>query len=63
MGIDKKKFYAYLILTDVILDMADEDDITWQAARSKIINSEAYTDLYDFETGLLENGPDRRLLA
>ena len=37
---------------------ADEDGITWQEARSKIINSAAYTALYDFENGLWENGPD-----
>ena len=58
MGIEKKAFCADLILTDAIIDMADEDGITWQEARSKIINSAAYTALYDFENGLWENGPD-----
>ena len=45
-------------MADAIIDMADEDGITWQEARSKIINSAAYTALYDFENGLWENGPD-----
>ena len=58
MGIEKKTFCADLILTDAIIDMADEEGITWQEARSKIINSAAYTALYDFENGLWENGPD-----
>ena len=37
------------------MDMAEEDGITWQEARSKIINSNAYTALYDLETGLCGN--------
>ena len=37
MGIEKKTFCADLILADAIIDMADEDGITWQEARSKII--------------------------
>lgn len=55
---EQKRFCADLILTDAIMDMAEEDSITWQEARSKIINSNAYTALYDFETGLWGNGPD-----
>lgn len=55
---EQKRFCADLILTDAILDMAEEDGITWQEARSKIINSNAYTALYDLETGLWGNGPD-----
>lgn len=55
---EQKRFCADLILTDAIMDMAEEDGITWQEARSKIINSNAYAALYDFETGLWGNGPD-----
>ena len=55
---EQKRFCADLILTDAIMDMAEEDSITWQEARSKIINSNAYTALYDLETGLWGNGPD-----
>lgn len=55
---EQKRFCADMILTDAIMDMAEEDGITWQEARSKIINSSAYTTLYDFETGLWGNGPD-----
>lgn len=53
-----KRFCADLILTDAIMDMADEEGIILQEARNKIINSNAYAALYDFETGLWENGPD-----
>lgn len=55
---EQKRFCADLILTDAIMDMPEEDSITWQEARSKIINSNAYTALYDLETGLWGNGPD-----
>lgn len=58
MNAEQKKFCADLILTDVIMDMAEEEKITWQEIRSKIINSSAYMALYDFETGLWKNGPD-----
>ena len=55
---EQKRFCADLILTDAIMDMADEEGITLQEARNKIINSNAYIALYDFETGLWETGPD-----
>lgn len=55
---EQKRFCADLILTDAIMDMADEEGIILQEARNKIINSNAYAALYDFETGLWENGPD-----
>ena len=55
---EQKRFCADLILTDAIMDMADEEGIILQEARNKIINSNAYIALYDFETGLWENGPD-----
>lgn len=55
---EQEKFCADLILTDAIMDMADEEGISWQETRYKILNSEAYKALYDFETGLWETGPD-----
>lgn len=55
---EQKRFCADLILTDAIMDMADEEGITLQEARNKIINSNAYIALYDFETGLWGNGLD-----
>jgi len=56
--IEQKMFCADLILTDAIMDMADYEGIILQEARNKIINSNAYAALYDFETGLWESGPD-----
>lgn len=56
--IEQKMFCADLILTDAIMDMADDEGIILQEARNKIINSNAYAALYDFETGLWESGPD-----
>lgn len=55
---EQERFCADLILTDAIMDMADEEGISWQETRHKILNSEAYKALYDFETGLWETGPD-----
>lgn len=40
------------------MDMAEEEGISLQEARSRIIKSRAYDALYDFDTGLWENGPD-----
>lgn len=54
----QERFCADLILTDAIMDMADEEGISWQETRHKILHSEAYKALYDFETGLWETGPD-----
>lgn len=48
---EQERFCADLILTDAIMDMADEEEISLQEARNKIINSNAYAALYDFETG------------
>lgn len=56
--IEQKMFCADLILTDAIMDMSDDEGIILQEARNKIINSNAYAALYDFETGLWESGPD-----
>lgn len=56
--IEQKMFCADLILTDAIMDMADDEGIILQEARNKIINSNSYAALYDFETGLWESGPD-----
>lgn len=55
---EQERFCADLILTDAIMDMADEEGISWQETRHKILNSEAYKAIYDFETGLWETGPD-----
>lgn len=57
-SIEQERFCADLILTDAIMDMADEEGISWQETRHKILNSEAYKAIYDFETGLWETGPD-----
>ena len=46
--IEQKMFCADLILTDAIMDMADDEGIILQEARNKIINSNAYAALYDF---------------
>ena len=58
MSVEQKWFCADLILNDAIMDMADAESISWQKTRYKILNSEAYKALYDFETGLWETGPD-----
>ncbi|MDY4920087.1 MAG: hypothetical protein SO119_03315 [Phascolarctobacterium sp.] len=58
MSSDQKAFCADLILTDAIMDMAEEEGISYQEARNKIINSPAYEALYNYDTGLWENGPD-----
>lgn len=58
MSFEQKVFCADLILTDAIVDMAEEEGISKEEARDKIINSKAYDALYNFDTGLWECGPD-----
>ena len=55
---EQKSFCATLILTAAIMDMAEDEGISRQEARSRIINSPAYDALYNFDTGLWAQGPD-----
>ena len=58
MDNEQKVFCAELILTASIMHMAEDEGITRQEARSRIINSLAYDTLYNFDTGLWSEGPD-----
>ena len=58
MSYEQKVFCAELILTADIMDMAEEEGISRQEARTRIINSPAYDALYNFDTGLWAQGPD-----
>ena len=58
MSYEQKVFCAELILTAAIMDMAEDEGISRQEARSIIINSPAYDALYNFDTGLWAQGPD-----
>ena len=58
MDNEQKVFCAELILTAAIMDMAEDEGISRQEARSRIINSPAYDALYNFDTGLWTEGPD-----
>ena len=58
MSYEQKVFCAELILTAAIMDMAEDEGISRQEARSRIINSPAYDALYYFDTGLWAQGPD-----
>ena len=58
MSYEQKVFCAELILTAAIMDMAEDEGISRQEARSRIINSPAYDALYNFDTWLWAQGPD-----
>ena len=58
MSYEQKVFCAELILTAAIMDMAEDEGISRQEARSRIINSPAYDALYNVDTGLWAQGPD-----
>ena len=58
MSYEQKVFCAELILTAAIMDMAEDEGISRQEARSRKINSPAYDALYNFDTGLWAQGPD-----
>lgn len=55
---EQKTFCASLILTAAIMDMAEDEGISRQEARSRIINSPAYDAIYNFDTGFWAEGPD-----
>ena len=48
---------ADLILADAIEDLAGESGLTKADVRKAIMTSEAYDVLYDFDSGLWEQGP------
>ena len=48
---------ADLILTDAIEDLAKESGQTKAEVRKAIITSKAYDALYDFDSGLWQQGP------
>ena len=49
---------ADLTLANAIEDMAREEHISIDAARTALLESKTYKCLYDFETGLWQEGPD-----
>ena len=58
MSSDVMNAYADMILTDAIEDLANEDHISLPEARNRILNSKAYSCLYDFKIDLWQEGPD-----
>ena len=58
MSSDIMNTCADMILTDAIEDLANENQISITDARDRILNSKAYSCLYDFETNLWQEGPD-----
>ena len=48
---------ADLILADAIEDLAAESGETKEAVRKSIMTSKAYDALYDFDSGLWQQGP------
>ena len=58
MSSDVMNACADMILTDAIEDLANEDHISLTEARNRILNSKAYSCLYDFETDLWQEGSD-----
>ena len=57
MQYEAMKSCADLILADAIEDLARENSETKEDVRKAIMTSKAYDGLYDFETGLWQEGP------
>ncbi|WP_080797538.1 hypothetical protein [Arabiibacter massiliensis] len=49
---------ADLIFADAVQDIAARTGLPTEQVRRKVIESPAYAALYDFETGLWQEGPD-----
>ena len=58
MEYEKMKACADMTLANAIEDMAEEDNISIEEARNRIMESKSYECLYDFETGMWQEGPD-----
>ena len=58
MSDDIRNACADMILADAIEDYADEEGISLGEARNRLLQSKAYTCLYDLESGLWKEGPD-----
>lgn len=54
---DTMKACADLVLADAIEDLARENNQSKNDVRKAIMTSKAYESLYDFETGLWQDGP------
>ena len=49
---------ADMTLANAIEDMAEEEHITREEARNKILESKTYECLYNFDSGMWMEGPD-----
>ena len=58
ISFEKMNACADMILTDAIEDMADEDNISIEEARNKLLSSNAYKCLYNFDSGMWMEGSD-----
>ena len=57
MPVETMNSCADLILADAIEDLARDTGMSKADVRKALMTSEAYESLYDFDTGLWEEGP------
>ena len=58
MSFEKMNACADMILTAAIEDMAEEDNISIEESRNRLLSSNACKCLYDFESGMWMEGSD-----
>ena len=58
MSFEKMNACADMIPTDAICDMAEEENISIEESRNRLLSSNACKCLYDFDSGLWKEGPD-----
>ena len=58
MSYDIMSSCADMILADAIEDLSEEEKIPLETARDRLLESEAYQCLYNFDTRLWMEGPD-----
>ena len=58
MSFEKMNACADMILTDAICDMAEEENISIEESRNRLLSSNACKCLYDFDSELWKEGPD-----
>ena len=58
MSFEKMNICADMILTNAIEDMAEEENISIEESRNRLLSSNACKCLYNFDSGLWKEGSD-----
>ena len=58
VSVDKMEATAITVMRCMLLEYAEENGIPFETAMLDFLNSNTYSVLFDFETGVWKEGPD-----